>query len=193
MEHSGVIKGFRNKEVVSKNYLDMEITDPKVDIHWLILARTNNVLDMRYSQEIFSWSQILASHNLTWEKVEESNGYANGAERGTTPNIPVDQIQAIETWISLQKGEKILGKDVKEFYKIIPPGFIRDRKKTSLIKTDSIILKDGQYKYGDLKEKFYLDADINLPWSEILNLRPRDKAHYTNYIEYLKKRTILQY
>ena len=186
MEHSGLINEFRNKEVLAKNYLDMEITDPKVDIHWLILARTNNVLDMRYAQEIFNWSQILASHDLTWEKVEESNGYANGAERGTTPNIPVDQIQAIETWLSLQKGEKILGKDVKEFYKIIPPGFIRDRKKTSLIRTDSIILKDGQYKYGDLKEKFYLDADINEPWFDILNLRPRDKAHYTNYIEYLK-------
>ena len=37
------------------------------------------------------------------------------------------------------------------------------------------------------KEKFYLDADINQPWFEILNLRPRDKAYYVNYIEYLKK------
>ena len=187
MEHSGLINEFRNKEVLANNYLDMKITDPKVDIHWLILSRTNNILDMKYAQETYNWSQILSSHHLTWEKVEESNGFANGAERGTTPNIPPDQIQAIEIWLNLQKGEKILGKDVREFYKIIPPGFIRDRKKTSLIKTDSIILKDGQYKYGDLKEKFYLDADINQPWFEILNLRPRDKAYYVNYIEYLKK------
>ena len=187
MEHSGLINEFRNKEVLANNYLDMKITDPKVDIHWLILSRTNNILDMKYAQETYNWSQILSSHYLTWEKVEESNGFANGAERGTTPNIPPDQIQAIEIWLNLQKGEKILGKDVREFYKIIPPGFIRDRKKTSLIKTDSIILKDGQYKYGDLKEKFYLDADINQPWFEILNLRPRDKAYYVNYIEYLKK------
>ena len=187
MKTCGLIYEFRNKETMSRTYLDMEITDPKVDIHWLILSRTNNILDMKYSQETYNWSQILASHHLTWEKVEESNGFSNGAERGTAPNIPPDQIQAIETWLNLQKGEKILGKDVKEFYKIIPPGFIRDRKKTSLIKTDSIILKDGQYKYGDLKEKFYLDANINQPWFEILNLRPRDKIYYVNYIDYLKK------
>ena len=187
MPTSGLLYPFRNKETISKEYLNMEITDPKVDIHWLILARTNKVLDMRYSQENYSWSQILASQYLTWEKIEESNGYTNGVERGTSPNIPPDQIQAIEIWMNLQKGEKILGKDVREFYKIIPPGFIRDRKKTALTKTDSIIIKDGQYNYTDLKEKFYLDAEINLPWFEILNLRPRDKAPYTNYIEYLKK------
>ena len=189
MPTSGLLYPFRNKETISKEYLNMEITDPKVDIHWLILARTNKVLDMRYSQENYSWSQILASHYMTWEKIEESNGFTNGIERGTTPNIQPDQIRAIEIWLNLQKGEKILGKDVKEFYKIIPPGLIRDRKKTALTKTDSIILKDGQYKYGDLKEKFYLDADINLPWFKLLNLRPRpaDKSHYVNYVDYLKK------
>ena len=187
MPTSGLFYSFRNKEAMSRAHLNMEITDPTVDLHWLILSRTNKVLDMRYSQENYSWSQILASNYLTWEKIEESNGFTNGIERGTTPNIQPDQIRAIEIWMNLQKGEKILGKDVKEFYKIIPPGFIRDRKKTALTKTDSIILKDGQYKYADLKEKFYLDAEINLPWFEILNLQPRDKAHYTNYIEYLKK------
>ena len=187
MPTSGLFYSFRNKEAMSRAHLNMEITDPTVDLHWLILSRTNKVLDMRYSQENYSWSQILANNYLTWEKIEESNGFTNGIERGTTPNIQPDQIRAIEIWMNLQKGEKILGKDVKEFYKIIPPGFIRDRKKTALTKTDSIILKDGQYKYADLKEKFYLDAEINLPWFEILNLQPRDKAHYTNYIEYLKK------
>ena len=59
-------------------------------------------------------------------------------------------------------------------------------KKTSLIKTDSIILKTGQYNYGDLKSKFYLDTNINTPWFEILKLIPRKKEHYVDYIQYLK-------
>ena len=70
MPTSGLLYPFRNKETISKEYLNMEITDPKVDIHWLILARTNKVLDMRYSQENYSWSQILASQYLTWEKLK---------------------------------------------------------------------------------------------------------------------------
>ena len=187
MPHCGLIHKFRNKESFEKNYLDMNITDPEIPIHWLILARTNTVLDMKYSQELYSWSQILAKNYFTWEVIDDSNGVSTGIERGTSPNVPQDQINGIETWLSLQKGELILGKNVKEFYKIIPANFIRDRKKTSLISKDSIILNDGKYNYGDLKSKFYLDANINAPWSETLNLKPKNKDHYVNYFKYLEK------
>ena len=187
MPHCGLIHQFRNKESFEKNYLDMSITDPEVPIHWLILARTNTVLDMKYSQELYSWSQILAKNYFTWEVIDDSNGVSTGIERGTSPNVPQDQINGIETWLSLQKGELILGKSVKEFYKIIPANFIKDRKKTSLISKDSIILNDGKYNYGDLKSKFYLDANINAPWSETLNLKPKNKDHYVNYFKYLEK------
>jgi len=186
MPHCGLIHEFRNKESFEKNYLNMNITDPDVSIHWLFISRNNREKDMKYSQENYCWSQILAKNNLTWEIIDDSNGPKNGVERGTTPNVPIDQIQGIETWITLQKGNKISGEEVKEFYKIIPPVLIRDRKKTSLIKTDSIILKTGQYNYGDLKSKFYLDTDINTPWFEILKLIPRKKEHYVDYIQYLK-------
>ena len=187
MPHCGLIHKFINKESLEKNYLDMNITDPEIPIHWLILARTNTVLDMKYSQELYSWSQILAKNYFTWEVIDDSNGVSTGIERGTSPNVPQDQINGIETWLSLQKGELILGKNVKEFYKIIPANFIRDRKKTSLISKDSIILNDGKYNYGDLKSKFYLDANINAPWSETLNLKPKNKDHYVNYFKYLEK------
>jgi len=186
MPHCGLIHEFRNKESFEKNYLNMNITDPDVSIHWLFISRNNREKDMKYSQENYCWSQILAKNNLTWEIIDDSNGPKNGVERGTTPNVPIDQIQGIETWITLQKGNKISGEEVKEFYKIIPPVLIRDRKKTSLIKTDSIILKTGQYNYGDLKSKFYLDTNINTPWFEILKLIPRKKEHYVDYIQYLK-------
>ena len=186
MPHCGLIHEFRNKESFEKNYLNMNITDPDVSIHWLFISRNNREKDMKYSQENYCWSQILAKNNLTWEIIDDSNGPRNGVERGTTPNVPIDQIQGIETWITLQKGNKISGEEVKEFYKIIPPVLIRDRKKTSLIKTDSIILKTGQYNYGDLKSKFYLDTNINTPWFEILKLIPRKKEHYVDYIQYLK-------
>ena len=186
MPHCGLIHEFRNKESFEKNYLNMNITDPDVSIHWLFISRNNREKDMKYSQENYCWSQILAKNNLTWEIIDDSNGPRNGIERGTTPNVPIDQIQGIETWITLQKGNKISGEEVKEFYKIIPPVLIRDRKKTSLIKTDSIILKTGQYNYGDLKSKFYLDTNINTPWFEILKLIPRKKEHYVDYIQYLK-------
>ena len=186
MPHCGLIHEFRNKESFEKNYLNMNITDPDVSIHWLFISRNNREKDMKYSQENYCWSQILAKNNLTWEIIDDSNGPRNGVERGTTPNVPIDQIQGVETWITLQKGNKISGEEVKEFYKIIPPVLIRDRKKTSLIKTDSIILKTGQYNYGDLKSKFYLDTNINTPWFEILKLIPRKKEHYVDYIQYLK-------
>jgi len=186
MPHCGLIHEFRNKESFEKNYLNMNITDPDVSIHWLFISRNNREKDMKYSQENYCWSQILAKNNLTWEIIDDSNGPRNGVERGTTPNVPIDQIQGIETWITLQKGNKISGEEVKEFYKILPPVLIRDRKKTSLIKTDSIILKTGQYNYGDLKSKFYLDTNINTPWFEILKLIPRKKEHYVDYIQYLK-------
>jgi len=186
MPHCGLIHEFRNKESFEKNYLNMNITDPDVSIHWLFISRNNREKDMKYSQENYCWSQILAKNNLTWEIIDDSNGPRNGVERGTTPNVPIDQIQGVETWITLQKGNKISGEEVKEFYKIIPPVLIRDRKKTSLIKTDSIILKTGQYNHGDLKSKFYLDTNINTPWFEILKLIPRKKEHYVDYIQYLK-------
>jgi len=186
MPHCGLIHEFRNKESFEKNYLNMSIPDPKVSIHWLFLSRNKRELDMRYSHENYCWSQILAKNNLTWEKIDDSNGVSTGAERGTTPNVPVDQIQSIETWTMLQKGNKILGEKIKEFYQTIPPALIRDRKKTSLIQTDSIILKDGQYDYSDLKSKFYLDIDVKAPWYEILNLKPRNGEYYVDYIQYLK-------
>ena len=186
MPHCGLIQEFRNKESFEKNYLNMSITDPDVSIHWLFLSRNNDEKDRRYSNENYNWSQILAKNNLTWETIEKSNGVESGAERGTTPNVPTDQIQSIETWMTLQKGNKISGKETKEFYKTIPPTLIRDRKKTSLIRTDSIILKDGQYGYGDLKSKFYLDANINVPWFEILNLKTHNGEYYADYIQYLK-------
>jgi len=186
MPYCGLIHEFRNKESFEKNYLNMNITDPDVSIHWLFISRNNREKDMKYSQENYCWSQILAKNNLTWEIIDDSNGPRNGVERGTTPNVPIDQIQGIETWITLQKGNKISGEEVKEFYEILPPALIRDRKKTSLIKTDSIILKTGQYNYGDLKSKFYLDTNINTPWFEILKLIPRKKEHYVDYIQYLK-------
>ena len=171
MPNFGVTKSFRNKETLERNYLNMEITDPTVRIHWLFLSRVNSNLDMRYSQEIFSWSQILAKNFFTWEQLEESNGHSTGLERATTPNVPPEQIIGIETWLKLQKGDKISGLDVKDFYRVLPASFIRDRKKTALLKPDSIILKTGQYNYDDLKAKFYFDANINAPWSEILNLK----------------------
>ena len=186
MPHCGLIHAFRNKESFEKNYLNMSITDPKISIHWLFLSRNNREKDMKYSQENYSWSQILAKNNLTWETVEDSNGKSNGLERGTTPNVPVDQIQSIKTWTMLQKENLILGEKVREFYKSVPAEKIRDRKKTSLIQTDSIILKGEQYNYNDLKSKFYLDVDINTPWHKILDLKPRNKEHYVNYIQYLK-------
>ena len=186
MPHSGLIHEFRNKESFEKNYLNMNITDPDVSIHWLFLSRNNDEKDRRYSNENYNWSQILAKNNLTWETIEKSNGVESGAERGTTPNVPTDQIQSIETWMTLQRGNKISGNETKEFYKTIPPTLIRDRKKTSLIRTDSIILKDGQYGYDDLKSKFYLDANINVPWFELLNLKTHNGEYYVDYIQYLK-------
>ena len=186
MPHCGLIHEFRNKESFEKNYLNMNITDPDVSIHWLFLSRNKREMDMRYSQENYCWSQILAKNNLTWEKIDDSNGESTGAERGTTPNVPTDQIQGIETWTLLQKGNRILGEKIREFYKIIPPTLIRDRKKTSLVQKDSIILKDKQYNYNDLKSNFYFDANIDAPWYEILNLKPRNGDHYVDYIQYLK-------
>ena len=183
----GVIKSFRNKETLERNYLNMEITDPKVPIHWLFLSRKNDWIDMRYSQEIFSWSQILAKNFFTWEQIEESTGRYTDIERATIPNIPREQIIGIETWLKLQNGDRISGLNVRDFYRVLPAPLIRDRKKTSLTKADSIILKSGQYNYEDLKTKFYLEANINAPWSEILKLTPRNKEHYTNYIRYLEK------
>ena len=186
MPHCGLIHEFRNKESFEKNYLNMNITDPDVSIHWLFLSRNKREMDMRYSQENYCWSQILAKNNLTWEKIDDSNGGSTGVERGTTPNVPTDQIQSIETWTLLQKGNRILGEKIREFYKIIPPTLIRDRKKTSLVQKDSIILKDKQYNYNDLKSNFYFDANIDAPWYEILNLKPRNGEHYVDYIQYLK-------
>ena len=186
MPHCGLIHEFRNKESFEKNYLNMNITDPDVSIHWLFLSRNKREMDMRYSQENYCWSQILAKNNLTWEKIDDSNGGSTGVERGTTPNVPTDQIQGIETWTLLQKGNRILGEKIREFYKIIPPTLIRDRKKTSLVQKDSIILKDKQYSYNDLKSNFYFDANIDAPWYEILNLKPRNGEYYVDYIQYLK-------
>ena len=188
MPHCGLIHEFRNKESFEKNYLNMEITDPEVDIHWLFLSRNNDEKDRRYSNENYNWSQILAKNNLTWEIIEKPNGVNRGAERSTTPNVPIDQLQHIETWTMLQKGDRILGEKIKEFIKPIPASLFRDRKKNSLIKTDSIILKTGQYNYGDLKSKFYFEANINAPWDEILTLKPRNgtEENYKDYIQYLK-------
>ena len=186
MPHCGLIHEFRNKESFEKNYLNMNITDPDVSIHWLFLSRNKREMDMRYSHENYCWSQILAKNNLTWEKIDDSNGVSTGVERGTTPNVPTDQIQGIETWTLLQKGNRILGEKIREFYKIIPPTLIRDRKKTSLVQKDSIILKDKQYSYNDLKSNFYFDANIDAPWYEILNLKPRNGEYYVDYIQYLK-------
>ena len=112
---------------------------------------------MRYSQEIFSWSQILAKNFFTWEQIEKYTGRYNTEERATIPNIPRDQVTGIEMWLKLQNGDRISGEEVKTFIRLIPAtskkgisSFIRDRKKTALGKPDSIILKTGQYNYDQI-------------------------------------------
>ena len=166
---------------MEQKYLHRPIHDNDVNIHWLFLARTNRVLDMKYSNDNYSWSQILAKNNLTWEVIPERQKY-NGDERGTTPNIYPHHIHDIKTWLTLQKGERILGQNIRDFFQELPPILFRERKKTSLTKKDSIILKDGLYNYEDLKTKFYFDADIKKDWSEILELKPRNPNIYSNYI-----------
>jgi superfamily I DNA/RNA helicase len=181
----GLIQRFRKKELLEQKYLHRPVHDNNVNIHWLFLARTHKVLDMNYANDTYSWSQILAKNNLTWEVVPKKEKY-NGDERGTTPNIYPHHIHDIKTWLALQKGEKILGQNIKDFFQELDPILFRERKKTSLIQKDSIILKNGLYNYEDLKTRFYFDADIKKDWSEILELKPRNPDIYSNYVQYLR-------
>jgi len=181
----GLVQRFRNKELLEQKYLHRPIYDNDVNIHWLFLARTNRVLDMNYANDNYSWSQILAKNNLTWEVIPKKEKY-NGDERGTTPNIYPHHIHDIKTWLALQKGEKILGQNIKDFFQELEPILFRERKKTSLTQKDSIILKNGLYNYEDLKTRFYFDADIQKDWSEILELKPRNPDIYSNYVQYLR-------
>jgi hypothetical protein len=124
---------------------------------------------------------------VTWEKVPQKTRFSNGMG-GTVPNVYPGQINAIDTWLGLQKGKRFNGEQVRSFFKEVPPHFFRERKRTSLLKKGSIIIVDKSitYDYQDLKSKFYFDVERERPWWEILILEPRDPGLYGDYAQYLK-------
>ena len=139
--------------------------------------------------------EFLKEEGIPWEQK-----IRGGKAQGFQSSINADDTQAIKNWHVLKTGGSISGRDVVKLYDRLKDGLIKKGKKTYLSNKDTcpkeFTDKDRTFDYKELKEKYFLLADIDKSWHDCLTFettrkKSRDKPNalfddYLDYTEYVK-------
>ena len=141
--------------------------------------------------------EFLKKEGIPWEqKIRGGKDKAQGFQS----SINADDTQAIKNWHTLKTGGSISGKYVVKLYDRLKDGLIKKGKKTYLSNKDTcpkeFTDKDRTFDYKELKEKYFLLADMDKSWHDCLTFettrkKSRDKPNALfdddlDYTEYVK-------
>lgn len=138
--------------------------------------------------------EFLMREGIQWKQKARDTRNA-----GLETSIGANDIVTIHNWQKLRAGEGIRGKDVIQMYARLIDGLLVEGKKTYLTKKETCPKefsdKDKKFTYQELKDKYYLLADINKPWHEVFYFQttrvkgPNNKGalfddndHYNEYV-----------
>tara|TARA_R110002020_G_scaffold257139_1_gene470755 strand:+ start:1631 stop:3337 length:1707 start_codon:yes stop_codon:yes gene_type:complete len=139
--------------------------------------------------------EFLKEEGIPWEQK-----IRGGKSQGFQSSINPDDINSIKNWHVLKTGGSISGKEVVKLFDRLKDGLIKKGKKTFLTNKDTcpkeFTEKDRTFGYVELKERYYLLADIDKSWHDCLTFettrkKSRDKPNALfdddlDYTEYVK-------
>ena len=140
------------------------------------------------------FTQFLMREGIQWKQKSKDNRSA-----GLETSINANDIITIHNWQRLRSGRGIKGKDVIHMYGRLIDGLLVEGKKTYLTKKETcpkeFADKDKLFTYKELKDRYYLLADIDKPWHEVFYFEttrikaPNNKGalfddndHYNEYV-----------
>ena len=142
--------------------------DPIIDID------SNLIMCARTWLNCHGYIRYLKDRGIIWK--EKSRRAAD--HRALISSFPARPRSTIDTWNKLKKGQAITtegdltsGQRVMRLIEDLQPGLVKHGKKGALTKLDTspeeFKDKTNSYSFSDLKEKYYVLADINKPWHEV--------------------------
>ena len=171
--------------------------DPIIDID------SNLIMCARTWQNCHGYIRYLKDRGIIWK--EKSRTMEN---RGSlTSSFPKRPRSVIDDWNKLKKGQTITtegdltsGLRIMRLIEDLKPGLVKHGKKGALTKLDTCPEefkdKTNSYSFSDLKEKYYVLADINKLWHEVFYFptsrkssakKPnglfRDDSDFNNYLK----------
>ena len=142
--------------------------DPIIDID------SNLIMCARTWKNCHGYIRYLKNRGIIWKEKSRTSD-----NRGSlVSSFPKRPRSVIDTWNTLKKGQAITtegdlssGKLIIRLIEDLKPGLVKHGKKGALTKLDTCPEefkdKTNSYSFSDLKEKYYVLADINKPWHEV--------------------------
>jgi len=162
-------------KVVKKDSGKIYTTENLSDLRRRVGETTSIIFCARTRMGCRDYVNFLKSEGITWQ--QKFSGKAKNV--GFVGSINSDDAQSINNWHILKTGGSISGKDVIKLYGRLKDGLIKKGKKTFLTNKDTcpdeFSNKDKKFSYEELKNKYYLLADINEPWHECLTFETKRK------------------
>jgi len=151
--------------------------DPIIDID------SNLIMCARTWKNCHGYIRYLKDRGIIWKEKSRTSD-----NRGSlVSSFPKRPRSVIDTWNTLKKGQAITtegdlssGKLIIRLIEDLKPGLVKHGKKGALTKLDTCPEefkdKTNSYSFSDLKEKYYVLADINKPWHEVFYFSTSRKA-----------------
>ena len=142
--------------------------DPIIDID------SNLIMCARTWKNCHGYIRYLKNRGIIWKEKSRTSD-----NRGSlVSSFPKRPRSVIDTWNTLKKGEAITtggdltsGQRIMRLIEDLKTGLVKHGKKGALTKLDTCPEefkdKTNSYSFSDLKEKYYVLADINKPWHEV--------------------------
>jgi len=155
--------------------------DPIIDID------SNLIMCARTWKNCHGYIRYLKERGIIWKEKSRTSD-----NRGSlTSSFPKRPRSTINTWNELKKGRAIMtegdltsGQRIMRLIEHLKPGLVQHGKKGALTKLDTCPEefkdKTNSYSFSDLKEKYYVLADINKPWHEVFYFPTTRKASSKN-------------
>ena len=151
--------------------------DPIIDID------SNLIMCARTWKNCHGYIRYLKERGIIWKEKSRTSD-----NRGSLiSSFPKRPRSTINTWNKLKKGEAIMteedltsGQRIMRLIEDLKPGLVQHGKKGALTKLDTCPEefkdKTNSYSFSDLKEKYYVLADINKPWHEVFSFSTSRKS-----------------
>ena len=155
--------GKDNQEGIIQPLFEMDELDEIIDVD------SSAIMCARGWAQCHQYVRYLKDRGIIWK--EKSKTLENmGSLKSSFPETPR---KILKSWDALKKGVGLNGKEVRNVIEFFKPGLVQRGKKTALITPDlcpeEFHNPDNRFTFTDLKEKYFILADIHKPWFDVFN------------------------